>query len=306
MAATPRRDTSPNTSPRIQGRRSPPGGRPAAGPPHRPRYPTASSSRHCSRGDTFHVPALPHLRQLEEVLVLDLALRCCTSGLPDAQAAYRPVHRCRRALPDRLAVAVPLCLSWPLSLLTAPELRPLDFLVHDRAWLRDHRPLHSSGFTTASSQVGHRLGLATLPQASSASVAAGPAPRVHGQPLRVDHAVTHATLHASLPLQGYYHPTVPVCHNAGERWAEGPRRDRPRLAQRRADVRGTPCGGRVMGGRSRGASPGVCVWFVHGHHRHRRGVRHNRPASVLSPGGKRLVAAGGQERRIDQLRAHHL
>ena len=41
---------------------------------------------------------------------------------------HRPGHRCRRAPQDRLAVAVPLCLSWPLSLLTAPELRPFDFL----------------------------------------------------------------------------------------------------------------------------------------------------------------------------------
>ena len=86
MAATPRRGTSTDTLPRSPGRRSPLGGRPAAGPPHRPRYPAASSSRHCSRGDTFHVPALPHLRQLEEVLVLDLALRRCTAGIRDAKA----------------------------------------------------------------------------------------------------------------------------------------------------------------------------------------------------------------------------
>ena len=125
---------------------------------------------------------------------------------------HRLGHRWRRAPPDRLAVAVPLCLSWPLSLLTAPELRPLDFLAHDRAWLRDHRLLNSLGLTTASSQAGHRLGLATLPQASSASVGAGPYPGVHGQPLRMDLPVTQPTLHGSLPLQGFYSPTAPVYH----------------------------------------------------------------------------------------------
>ena len=78
---------------------------------------------------SFHVPVLPHLRHLEE--------RACTRPRTPAlhgrhtrrqSRRHRPGHRCRRAPQDRLAVAVPLCLSWPLSLLTAPELRPFDFL----------------------------------------------------------------------------------------------------------------------------------------------------------------------------------
>ena len=163
---------------------------------------------------------------------------------------HRPGRRCRRAPPDRLTVAVLLCFSWPLSLLTALELRPLDFLAHDRAWLRDHRLLNSLGLSTASSQAGHRLGLATLPQASSASVAAGSYPGVHGQPLRVDPPVTHATLHGSLHCKASI--ALPLQSTTGEqrlqeyrrKCAEGPRRDGPRLAQRRADGTGVPCGGK--------------------------------------------------------------
>ena len=179
MAAIPRRGTITSTSPCIQGRRSPPCGRPAAGPPHRPRCPAASSSRYCSPSGTFPrtSPATP------------APARGRPSSRPPAlqgrhtrrqSLCHRHGHRRRRAPLDRLAIAVPLCLSWSLALLAAPELRPFDFLAHDRARLRDHWPLHSLGLTSASSRAGHRLGLATLPQASSASVAAGPDAGIHG------------------------------------------------------------------------------------------------------------------------------
>ena len=35
---------------------------------------------------SFHISALPHLRQLEDVLALDLAHRRCTARVPDAKA----------------------------------------------------------------------------------------------------------------------------------------------------------------------------------------------------------------------------
>ena len=101
---------------------------------------------------SFHLPVLPHLHQAQG--------RACNRPGPPAlhgrhtrrqSRRHRPGHRCRRAPPDRLAVAVPLCLSWSLSLLAAPELRPFDILAHDRAWLRDYRPLHSLGLKPAGS-----------------------------------------------------------------------------------------------------------------------------------------------------------
>ena len=88
--------------------------------------------------------------------------------------------------------------------------RPIAVGDQDRAWLWDHRLLHALGLTPASSQAGHRLGLPTLTQTDSASLGAGPHAGAHGQPLRMDLLVTQPTLHGSLPLQGYDHPTVPV------------------------------------------------------------------------------------------------
>ena len=111
---------------------------------------------------SFHLPVLPHLHQLEDVLVLGLAHRYCTAGTPDAKAyviALAIDVAVRRRI--RLAVPVPLCLSWFLSLLTAPELRPFDFLAHDRARLRHHWPLHSlcgavSGVSVTKEHFGKR------------------------------------------------------------------------------------------------------------------------------------------------------